>query len=178
MAGAVTNTFQGSTLAINGTTSTGVAGTRQAQNIVENVNISFSLTSGSGSGKVNLPPLVVPGLDFSGSLGASASDTIDFTSYKDYVGNSVTTMTKLRKLVITNTGTTTLEIGGAASNAIAGAGFLKDTSDVFSLKGGDSLVIMCAAGITVSATIKSLKILNTDGAVGGSYSILAEGGST
>lgn len=160
-------------LEIKGTLMTALSGIPTPQTIVDQMSFFLNLTSGTGTGAVNLAPLVV-----SGSLSTSASTTYDLTSYTDVCGNTVSTMTKLKFLYLENTGTVALDVGGAASNQFVGTGFLKDTTDIITIAGSQVLVIAVSAGITVSSTVKNLKILNTSGSTAATYKLIIVGSSS
>jgi hypothetical protein len=157
----------------SGVVMTALSGIPTALTVTDSIQTTCRLTNGTGTGYVNLAPLAV-----SGSLSTSASVTYDLQSYTDIAGNTVSTMTKLKFLYLENTGTVALDVGAAASNQFIGTGFLKDVSDIITIAASQTLIISVAAGITVSGTVKSLKILNTSGATAGSYKLIIVGSST
>lgn len=143
-------------------------------NVVEPIAESCNLTYGTGTGKVNLAPLISKQ-----TLGTSASVTFDLTSYADLAGNSVTTMTKVKYVRIKNAAAVaTIDVGGAAATQFVGAGFLKDATDIVTLAAGQSISFCVPVGITASGTVKSLKILNNSGAATAPIEVIVVGSST
>lgn len=142
-----------------------------AQAVTDPLRLQYEsrLVNGTGSGKVNRARL-----NESITIAPSGNKTYDLTSFTDDRGNSVTTAAKLRRLVIHNTGTVNVEVGAGGANSFVGAGFLKDISDVFTVVGGQMVVVEVAAGITIDATHKDLKILNVSGATSATCLVYAE----
>lgn len=143
-------------------------------NFSETISETCNLTYGTGTGKINLAPLISKQ-----TLGTGASVTLDLSSYTDLAGNTVSTLTKVKYIRIKNAATVaTIDVGGAAATQFVGAGFLKDATDVITLAAGQSISFCVPVGITASGSIKSLKILNNSGAVTAPIEILIVGSSS
>ena len=161
------------TVVTDGTMATSLGGdiiTTLAEPIAESCNLSY----GTGTGKVNLAPLISKQ-----TLGLGASVTFDLASYTDFVGNTVSTMTKVKFIRIKNTAAVaTINVGGAVATQFIGAGFLAGATDIITLAAGQSVSFCVPVGITASGTVKSLKILNNSGAATAPIEVIVVGSST
>lgn len=144
-----------------------------ATNLPQAVSYTTQFGSGTGTGNIDLALYVVS----AGTLAGGASTTLDFTSYTARDGSTVTTMTKLKFLWIRNTGTVSIDVGGAAATQLIGAGFLKGATDLITLVAGQVICFVVPVGITVSGTVKHLKLLNLSGGTGATYELVAAGSS-
>ena len=125
-----------------------------------------------GSGYVNLPPMSVS----NAALATGAPVTYDFTSYTAFDASSVTTLIKLKYLIIYNNGSIDLQVGGAASNQLIGSGFIATATGLIQIPPGRFWEAPLAdAGLTVSPTVKDFKIHAVSST--GSYLIFAAGSS-
>lgn len=168
---AVATTAQSATFGLKGLITEAFSGLPAGKNITHDLGFpDYVFGNGTGTGNLNLGPFVS-----SVTLTASSSTTYDLTSYANSAGTTVTTLTKLKVLWIYNTGTVDIEIGGAAATQLIGSGFLKDGTDIWVLPAGECLAVISRVGITVSGTIKSLKVLNTSGSVSATYNIFWAG---
>lgn len=166
-------TTVGGSLSVSAGFSESISGLIPAQNINSAVSFSAQFGTGTGANNFDLPAYRVA----AGALGTSASTTLDLTSYTAVDGSTVTTMTKLKFFWIKNTGTVAIDIGGAAATQLIGTGFLKGATDILTLGAGQVFCLCLTDGMTVSGTVKSLKILNTSGATAAAYELLIIGSS-
>lgn len=91
-----------------------------------------------------------------GTVSGGASTNIDLQNLTDSFGVAVV-FVKLKALIIENTGTLDLHIGGAASNALASV-FGDPTDELVVPAGAKFMVVVPSGGYTVGASSKVLKV--------------------
>jgi hypothetical protein len=123
-----------------------------------------------------------------GTLAASASVTLDLTSYTDVCGRTTSAMVRMKGLFIWHIGTdddssitspsSGLTLGAAASNQ-ATLFFGTEATDTLTIPSGGFYCqwTPLAAGVTVDGTHKSVKIANDDASNSAQYRAVFWGGS-
>lgn len=158
-------------------------------NLQLQIDTGETVTSGIGTAKYPLPYLYQEQLtdgtgankaqkvvSVSGSVTDGAPVTHDLTAI---VGPFATVaFSKLKAIVVENTDDTdALDVGGAGSNALAGAGGpLKDPTDIAPVPAGAAVAFLHpGTGYTVDATHKNLQIAAQSGTVAYKLLLIGEG---
>ena len=117
---------------------------------IDSVQLTLSLGDFSGADDAYITEL---------SLAASANQTIDFSSFTDLAGNTVTP-TKVYAILVKPTGTgAVIQIAPGASNPLTW--FFGGTTPTVSVPAGGAMLLMQTGPTTIDGTHKTLKFTNT-----------------
>jgi hypothetical protein len=136
-----------------------------------NLQSAVQFGSGTGTNNFDLPIFICPVA--SRSIATSASNVLNFASYADQQGTTITAAGKLKFLAITNTGTVSIQIGGVAANPLFGPGFLDTNTSTITIVAGQTMMWAIPSGMTIDGTHKNLNLLNLSGATIATFQLYA-----